>query len=381
MGKGLSLGYDQMGYIGTANFAGYLGSVALAPWFMRRFGARRTISGALALIGACMMAMSRGNSFWAVVGLYCLTGGGSGLATVPAVVLVGQWVSRSLRGRALGFMSVGSGAGIIFSGFLVPSINRSFGPAGWRVDWLVLGCISLGVACLAAGILRNSPGEMGLAPLGADRIPEGPSGIRVAEPEDSSGVVSIIIRLGVLYLLFGATYMIYGTFIVTSMVQEYGLSEASAGRFWAWVGFLSMFSGVLFGALSDRVGRKWGLAAVFSVQAVAYGLVGGSFGVPALYLSVACYGLAAWAIPTIMGAAIVDYLGLVRAASGFSAITFFFGAGQTAGPALAGMVAHASQSFSPSFLIAAVLAALGAVLASMLRPPRFPGVPEGVSGP
>lgn len=372
MGKGLGLGYDQMGYLGTGNFAGYLCAVALAPRIMAALGARRTISGALALIGFSLIAISQSRSFPAVLGLYSLTGAGSGFATIPAVVLVGQWVSQSLRGRANGFLSVGSGAGIVFSGLLIPAINRSFGPSGWRIDWLVLGTISLGTACLAAAVLRNSPSSMGLEPLGAARRVEGSPGVLPVEAYEVLDPVGVIVRLGILYMLFGATYMIYGTFVVTSMVQEYGLLETAAGRFWAWVGLLTMISAPLCGGLSDRIGRRWGIALFFVLQATAYGLVGGRFGVPALYVSVALYGATMSGIPAVMGASVMDYLGPLGAASGFSAITFFFGAGQTAGPALAGMAARASNSFSLSFLMAAALAAGGAVLAILLWP-KAPG--------
>ncbi|MBI5018424.1 MAG: MFS transporter [Deltaproteobacteria bacterium] len=367
MGKALQLGYDQMGYIGTANFVGYLLSVALAPRFLRRPGARRTIAGALALIGACLILIGRSTTFATVLGLYFLTGLGTGLVNVPMMVLAGQWVSRTLRGRAIGCMATGNGVGIIFSGFVVPAFNRGLGAEGWRTAWIVLGVLSLAISCVAALLLRDSPSEMGLEPLGAGP-PVPPAGVGATpEPVDA---VRIVVRLGVLYFLFGATYMIYGTFVVTSMVREYGLAEATAGRFWAWVGFFSLFSGPLFGALSDRIGRKWAIAAVFVVQTAAYALAGARLGVPALYGSVVLYGLAAWAIPTIMGAAVVDYLGPMRAAGAFSAITFFFAAGQTVGPAVAGWAAKASQSFSLSFVFAALLTTIGAVLAATLRPPH-----------
>jgi len=42
------------------------------------------------------------------------------------------------------------------------------------------------------------------------------------------------------------------------MVEEYAYAEASAGGFWSWVGFFSLFSGTLFGLLSDKMGRKIG---------------------------------------------------------------------------------------------------------------------------
>ena len=179
----------------------------------------------------------------------------------------------------------------------------------------------------------------------------------------------ILLRLGLLYLVFGATFMVYGTFIVTTMVKEYGFSEARAGLYWSWVGFFSLFSGVGFGALSDAIGRKRGLALVFLVQTVAYLLAGLKTGSVGLVVSVVLYGLAVFAIPAIMAAAIGDYLGLSRAATSFATVTIFFAAGQTIGPACAGLIAGTTGSFTSAYLFAAVLTAGAAFFALSLPKP------------
>jgi len=179
-----------------------------------------------------------------------------------------------------------------------------------------------------------------------------------------------VLHLGALYLMFGLTYMIYGTFIVTTMVAERGMAEVTAGKFWAWVGFFSLFSGPLFGMLSDRIGRKGGFMAVFAVQSISYGLAGLNPGMWGLYLSIGLYGLAAWSIPTIMTAAVGDYLSPARAAAGFSIVTFFFGAGQTFGPSIAGIVAKQTGTFSSSYLMAAAATGFAIMLASFLRKPH-----------
>ncbi|MGB6410252.1 MAG: YbfB/YjiJ family MFS transporter, partial [Candidatus Deferrimicrobiaceae bacterium] len=80
MGKTLRLGYDQMGYIGTGNFAGYLAAVAMAPFLMHWWGGRRTITFGLALLASCMILMGHGAGFVPILVLYFLTGIGSGLA-------------------------------------------------------------------------------------------------------------------------------------------------------------------------------------------------------------------------------------------------------------------------------------------------------------
>jgi MFS family permease len=171
-------------------------------------------------------------------------------------------------------------------------------------------------------------------------------------------------------MVFGATYMVYGTFIVTSMIEDHAFSEASAGQFWSWVGFFSLFSGVIFGTLSDRISRRNGLAVVFGIQTLAYLLAGSGLGDMALLLSVFLYGISAWSIPAIMTAAVGDFLGVAKAAAGFSLITFFFAGGQTVGPAVAGIIAENSGYFAPAFLLAAGLTGI-AVLATLKLPKKL----------
>ena len=163
-----------------------------------------------------------------------------------------------------------------------------------------------------------------------------PAGPRPASPPFSSFRSPAVWLLGVIYWLFGFTYVIYVTFFVTSLVKERGFSEGIAGSFWSVIGFLSLFSGPVFGTLSDRLGRRAGLAIVFSLQAVAYLLVALPLPPAALYLSIFCFGIVAWSIPSIMLAAVSDQVGPEHALSAFGFITFVFGVGQIAGPAVAG---------------------------------------------
>lgn len=365
MQQSLGLSYDQSGYIGTANFVGYLLSVLLAPLALRRVTPRSCIAAALLLISLALIGISRCTSFLPILGLYFLAGVGGGFANIPIMMLTTYWFHRSHRGRALGLVIGGNGAGIVLAGLLIPRLNQSLGALGWRVSWLLLGLICLLTAGLAALLLRNSPQEKGLQPIGNQErcTPEQ----LVSRGSNDDG--SVLVRLGLIYLTFGATFMIYGTFIVTSMVREYGLTELTAGRYWSWVGVLSLCSGVLFGSLSDRIGRRWGLVLVLLVQTAAYLLVGLQLAGTWLVSSIILYGLSVFAIPAIMTAAVADYLGLARAAAAFATVTLFFAAGQSCGPALAGILARSSGSFSTAYLLAATLTLCGALLAATLPRP------------
>lgn len=365
----LGLTYDRMGFIGTANFVGYLVSVLAAPRLMGRLRPRRMAVIGLSLISFGMMGIGLSSGFLPILLLYALVGIGSGFTNIPLMALVTYWFRSEQRGKAAGLVIAGNGIGIILAGFLIPALNRSFGAAGWRSGWVVLGAICLGVAACAATLLRNHPSEMGLEPVGKPMEPSPEQFIH----REHKGDGKILLRLGLLYMVFGMTFMVYGTFIVTTMVKEYGLSEAKAGMYWSWVGLFSFFSGIGFGTLSDRIGRKRGLALVFAVQTSAYLLAGIKAGTGGLILSLILYGSAVFAIPAIMAAAVGEYLGLNRASSAFATVTIFFGIGQVVGPAGAGLIAKAAGAFTTPYLISGVLTACAACFALFLPQPTGNG--------
>ncbi len=368
MGLSLELNYSQMGLISTGNFVGYMVSVILAGIIARGIGARRTIFLGLVLVGGSMLLISRAMGFLEIMALYFATGIGSGLANVPMMGLVSHWFQKSNRGRAAGIMLSGNGIAIVFTGLLIPWVNASLGAEGWRTGWLTIGVISMFIAAVAAFFLRNEPKEKGLEPVGV-AVP----GANTAASNPKKSKLSnrwTIVHLGCIYTLFGATYVVYATFIVTAMVNERGFGEGTAGTFWAVVGGLSIFSGPLFGWLSDKMGRKTAMMLVYSLFTISYALVAADLPNPFLYASIAIFGLAVWSIPTIMAAAVGDYTSPVQAVKAFGYVTLFFGAGQIVGPAVAGFLADAKGTFSMAFSLCALLTASAVVLTYFLKPPK-----------
>lgn len=369
MGTALDLSYVRMGLIGTGNFIGYMFAVAMAGYVAQHLGARLTITLGLVLVGITMMLVGRAEHYLQILPLYVATGIGSGLSNVPLMGLVSHWFLKEARGRAAGIMLSGNGIAILGAGLYVPWINTRFGMDGWRYGWVTMGVVVLGVAIMTAVLLRNDPQEKGTTPLGR----QGASMNVTAEARDSrSGKTKwIMIHLGSIYALFGATYVVYATFIVTTLVDEHGFSEQVAGNFWAVVGALSIFSGPLFGWLSDRLGRRTGMLTVFTLFTLAYGLVGMHLPTTWLYASIALYGISVWSVPTIMAAAVGDYLGPTRAAKAFGFITLFFGMGQIIGPALAGFLADVTGTFRIAFGMCAA-ATLTAIILTFFLPRTRP---------
>lgn len=369
MGESLNLSYSQMGFISTCNFIGYLLAVLACGFLVTRFGTRRTIFAALLVVGISMALIGLAGGYMSVAILYMLTGMGSGASNVPIMALVASWFASRLRGKAAGFIVIGSGFAILLCGRLIPFVNRLGGTDGWRLSWQILGGIVVLIAFVCLLLLRDRPAEMGLAAAGAGNSEEEEKKSAYFAGAEISKKSAL--HLGIIYFLFGYTYVIYATFIVTVLVQERGFSEAAAGGFWSWIGLLSLFSGPVFGTLSDRLGRKAGLILVFSIQLLAYLFIALKLPAPFLYLSIGCYGIVAWSIPSIMAALVADYVGPAKAARLFGLITFIFAMGQISGPYVAGLLAEISGSFRSSFLMAAVGAGLAVLLSSRISKPAF----------
>jgi sugar phosphate permease len=225
MQAGLDLSYDRIGFIGTGNFVGYLISVILATPVMRRIGAWMTIAAGLLLLSLCVIGLSAAHGFLNSLSLYFLVGLGGGFANIPMMALLTYWFRSEQRGKAVGLVIGSNGAGIILAGFLVPMLNRLYGANGWRSGWLFLGLLCLAVSISATLFLRNSPGEVGLEPVGR-AVPPNPDRY-IGQERRGDGI--ILLKLGLLYLAFGVTFIVYVTFIVTTMIKEYGFSEARAG--------------------------------------------------------------------------------------------------------------------------------------------------------
>ena len=362
MGKSLGLTYSQMGLISTFNFFGYLLAVLVSGRMQALLGARKLIFLALLLISISAGLIGFGQGLFSIALLYTLTGIGSGAANVPMMGLVASWFTSRLRGRAAGFVVIGSGFAILLSGYAIPLLN-GLRVDGWRLSWFSLGGTVFFISLICWFVLRDKPQDIGLEKVGESQIPVQDASPQVFRPLDKKA----ILHCGAIYFLFGFTYVIYATFIVTVLVNEYGFSEKVAGTFWSWVGLLSLVSGPVFGTLSDRFGRKAGLMIVFSIQTLSYLLVGFQLSGAALVLSIGCFGIVAWSIPSIMIALVGDLVGAQNTVRAFGLITFVFGLGQISGPYLAGLMAEKTGNFSSSFLMAACMTIFAVFISSRLK--------------
>jgi MFS family permease len=238
----------------------------------------------------------------------------------------------------------------------------------------ILGGAVLVISGIVFLFIRSRPEEKGLLPVGSNKD-------RTIQPvasdkgKMSSLQWSAVYRnsaawyLGIVYFFYGLSYIIYMIFFAAYLVKEMGFSQSWAGGLWATVGGLSVFCGIIWGSISDRIGRSRGAALAYLVLGLSYiifAMIKVKFG---FYLSAVMFGLTAWSIPTIMAATAGDFFGPRLAPAGLGFITLFFGIGQALGPALGGYMADVTHSFTLPFLVAGGISLVGMISSFYLKKP------------
>jgi len=87
------------------------------------------------------------------------------------------------------------------------------------------------------------------------------------------------------------------TFFIKYLISEGGYTQLSAGRLFMLMGWLSLLCGLVWGWVSDVIGRKSALVIVYLLHTGAFGLFA-LWPSPARFtLSAVLFGLSAWSIP------------------------------------------------------------------------------------
>src|SRR5262245_55503845 len=161
------LHWDRASLSGVAAISILL-SGALSPftgWLADRWGPRRVIIAACALLAVGCVLASRVGALWQ---MYLAAGvllgiGASGVGLPPAAALAARWL-EARRGLVFGLFGAASSAGQLILIPLAVWITVQF---GWRASYVALGAALLLIAIPFAMLVRDSPGASGLRPYSA----------------------------------------------------------------------------------------------------------------------------------------------------------------------------------------------------------------------
>ena len=103
-------------------------------------------------------------------------------------------------------------------------------------------------------------------------------------------------------MMFGFAYMVYFTFFQKRLTTDLGLTSEAAGNQFLVVGLMTLVCGVLWGSISDRIGRGRAIACMCFIQAVAAVIFALWPATPGLVISAVIFGLSSLGVPGIVGA-------------------------------------------------------------------------------
>ncbi len=233
------------GYMAAANFAGYLAGAVAADPLARRFGPRPVMLGALVATVVSFLAcgLDPGPALGlAWLGAWRFVAGVTGgflMVLVPPVLL--PLIPVAMRPRSGGRLFAAVGAGMLFSGLLLPMLPE----AGPGQLWLVIALV--GAVAGTAGFL--------LLPrqLGAAERP-GPAQDAPASAGSRDRFGRAFWGLGILYAAIATSYIPHTVFWVDFLARDRGAGLGAGGAAWMLFGLGALLGPQVLGRLAGRFG-------------------------------------------------------------------------------------------------------------------------------
>ena len=236
---------------------GLLGPFAAV--LMERYGLRRIVCTAMAMMATGLALATRMTQLWQLVALWgVMLGVASGMtALVLGATVANRWFDQR-RGLVLGLLTASSATGQLVFLPLAATLIEHF---GWRVAIAPAFTMCLVVAGLAFCLLRDRPNDLGLAPFGAAVAGNSPAAWR-PDYFEPLRVLAAASRSLTFWVLFGTFFvcglstngLIQTHFI--SLCGDYGLGPVPAASVLAMIGAFDFVGTIGSGWLSDRFDNR-----------------------------------------------------------------------------------------------------------------------------
>jgi MFS family permease len=339
----LGFNYSEMGLLSGAIMLGYLLFSFFGGMLATRFGPKKIVVTSLLCGSLSMFFMSRSSAFLPLLFFAFVMGAGGAGSHISITTLPMAWFEERRLGGAVGVVTGGTGLGIIVTGLLLPSLLLQLGREAWRQCWLLLALITFLVAVVGWGLLREKPSQ-------ATSLAPGPDGDKKFLPSKRESRVPTLKAIIIIYFIFGFSYNIYSTYFVAYMVEEIRLTQKTAGDIWAIFGWMCMLSGLIWGFLSDRLGRRKALLwnnAVISLSVLLPLLFHHPF---FMGFSAFLFGGTFLGTVTVVAAAIGDQVSEKRAFV-YGLVTLIHGTGQFLGTISGGWLKDLTGSFQFTLIV------------------------------
>jgi MFS family permease len=334
-----------------------------------RFGPRivMTISGFL--FGLGFLLMSQVSTVWQLYLFYgVVMGVGLSGGFVPPLSTVARWFVKR-RGIMTGFVVAGIGVGTLI---IPPVATWLIERWDWSTAYLVIGAVVFVFIILSAQFLKFDPRRMGLLPDGET---EEAAGMNLHARGSSFREAMGSWQLWVLFsILFCFGYGLHNVIAhIANHVTDLGYSAAVGAGVLAVVGGLSIVGRIATGSITDRVGSKPPLIVNLILMAGAFFWLLAAGELWMFYLFAVVLGFAYGGLAAMESPIVAELFGLSSHGVIMGVASFGYTAGGAVGPLVAGTIFDMFDSYQIAFLVCAVVAILGIILAWRLKPPVSQG--------
>ncbi|MBI3900163.1 MAG: MFS transporter [Gammaproteobacteria bacterium] len=356
MRQSLGFDYGVVGVItGTAQVGFLLFALAsglLAPVL----GPKRVILFSVLICAVSLLALSVAPTTLVAGLLLTVLGACAASVWVPMVAVSQALIPPQHQGKALGFMSSGTAYGVFLNGLLVPWLVPQY---GWRALWLVVGLVTSVLFVWA--VLRLGTRENAASPAAAAT----PSSTGINTKQWRLLKQPTALALMAVMFLSALACAPMQNYLAPFLREELNLSIEVATRSWSVIGLVGMFSGIVIGALADRITIRWAMVLTYLILSLSALAIWQHGSVNLIYAGAAGFGLAFYAIYGLVPAYIsVAFRG--AGATTLSGVTnVLAGVGGVIGNLSGGMTKQLFGSFSTVYFVI-LCAALTALLLSLL---------------
>ena len=356
MRDNLGLSYSQAGSLVTAgSMVGMVGAVAFGA-VASRYGSRLIVGLTAIVAGVAMAFLGSAPNFLFALLMSAVVGFNTQGCTTVSMGLLSAWFHSRNRGAAAGVAAAGGGASFIIVGGLVPWLTGRDPVDGWRHTWYVIAVISVAVGFISLMFIRDNPKGGAGAPKR-----------QLAWPmEVYRNRFVWLIAILAFFSQFGAGT--YTTFFGLYLEQE-GISLGLSGRLWQLLGLLGIVSGVFWGYVSDRLGRRAGFWSSFVALGVGCLLFWIAPVLTGFVASVVLVGLTFRASYVICAAAAGDYVSPRVSAAAFGLMGMGAALGSATGPQVGGRIADATGDLGLVFAMAGAAVGAATLTSFLLRAP------------
>ena len=331
MESALSLSHTEAGLLITIIWAARMGSTLASGTLAPRYGSRAIIVSGVIGGGVSMVLLGVSPNYAVAVVAMAMMGLTSGAGITPMMGLLAGWFPVRTRGLAAGFASAGGSTAFILSGTIAPFLTARSIENGWRHTWAGLGVVVvvIGVAALLAVREPRREGSS-VAEARSQRVRSWPI---------EAYKTPLLWLSTLLAFTYGWSTSIFSTFFGVYLAEENTVPLATVGQLLIVIGVLSVGSGVVWGRLSDRIGRAQAFLFSFFLQGIAFALFAFLPGMTSFVVSSVIMGLTLRATYTICAASTGDYVPVQYSAAAFALMAVGASLGNTVSPVLGGAVA------------------------------------------